>query len=41
MILVIDVGNTNITLGVYEAGQLSRNWRLSSKIARTRMSSGF
>lgn len=35
MILVIDVGNTNITLGVYEGGKLIRNWRLSSKIART------
>ena len=35
MILVIDVGNTNITLGVYEGGKLTYNWRLSSKIART------
>lgn len=35
MILVIDVGNTNITLGVYKNGKLIRHWRLSSKIART------
>ncbi len=35
MILVLDVGNTNITLGVYENGLLKCHWRLSSKIART------
>ncbi len=35
MILVIDVGNTNITLGLYERGELKEHWRLSSKIART------
>lgn len=35
MILVIDVGNTNITLGVYKDDELFRHWRLSSKIART------
>lgn len=35
MILVIDVGNTNITLGAYEEGRLIHHWRLSSKIART------
>lgn len=35
MILAIDVGNTNITLGIYKNGELFRHWRLSSKIART------
>lgn len=34
-ILVIDVGNTNLTLGVYDAGNLRAHWRLTSKIART------
>lgn len=28
MILALDVGNTNITIGLFENGALSRNWRL-------------
>ncbi|MCA9735613.1 MAG: type III pantothenate kinase [Deferribacteres bacterium] len=35
MILAMDVGNTNITLGLYENGQLTQSWRLSSQVART------
>lgn len=35
MILVVDVGNTNITIGVYEGDSLKCHWRLTSKIART------
>jgi len=35
MILVADVGNTNITLGVYDAGKIIANWRLSSQVAST------
>lgn len=30
MLLVIDVGNTNIVLGLYEGTQLSRHWRITS-----------
>ncbi|MFD2671516.1 type III pantothenate kinase [Marinicrinis sediminis] len=30
MILVIDVGNTNIVLGVYEGDKLAHHWRLST-----------
>ncbi|MCZ8517591.1 type III pantothenate kinase [Paenibacillus filicis] len=30
MILVVDVGNTNIVLGVYEGKQLLHHWRLST-----------
>ncbi|MDG0873080.1 type III pantothenate kinase [Paenibacillus thiaminolyticus] len=30
MILVIDIGNTNIVLGVYEEDKLLHNWRLST-----------
>jgi type III pantothenate kinase len=28
MILALDVGNTNITIGVFDDGKLTRNWRL-------------
>lgn len=35
MLLVIDVGNTNIKLGVYDEDKLVNSWRLSVKIART------
>lgn len=35
MILAIDVGNTNITLGIYKGSELISHWRLTSKIART------
>ena len=35
MLLVIDVGNSNIVLGVYDSLQLVRNWRLSTDKSRT------
>ena len=35
MILVVDVGNTNTVLGVYDGDQLIANWRLESKKQRT------
>ena len=35
MLLVIDVGNTNTSLGVYEAGVLVKHWRLTTARART------
>ncbi len=31
MLLVIDVGNTNIVLGVYDGNQLLRNWRIRTE----------
>ncbi|HJQ25047.1 MAG TPA: type III pantothenate kinase [Blastocatellia bacterium] len=35
MLLVLDVGNTNTTLGLYEGGELRYNWRLTSERQRT------
>lgn len=35
MLFVIDVGNTNIVLGVYEGDELKHNWRISSDRNRT------
>ena len=35
MLLVIDVGNSNIVLGVYDGAQLLRSWRLSTDKSRT------
>lgn len=35
MLLVIDVGNSNIVLGIYEGTVLVRNWRLSTDKSRT------
>ena len=35
MLLVIDVGNTNIKLGVYDKDTLVESWRLSVKVVRT------
>lgn len=35
MILVIDVGNTNIVLGVYKKDKLIRDWRLSTDCKKT------
>ena len=34
MLLTIDVGNTNLTLGLYEGDQLGRHWRLATDHAR-------
>lgn len=35
MLLVIDVGNSNIVLGIYDGLQLMRSWRLSTDKSRT------
>ncbi|MEV2281674.1 type III pantothenate kinase [Paenibacillus larvae] len=35
MILVVDVGNTNIVLGLYEGSALHRNWRISTNRSGT------
>lgn len=35
MLLVIDVGNSNIVLGVYDGALLLRSWRLSTDKSRT------
>jgi type III pantothenate kinase len=34
MLLTIDVGNTNVTLGLYEGDQLGAHWRLATDHAR-------
>ena len=30
MLLTIDIGNTNLTLGLYEGEQLGAHWRLAT-----------
>jgi type III pantothenate kinase len=35
LLLVIDVGNSNIVLGIYDGLQLPRHWRVSTDKART------
>jgi len=35
MLLVVDVGNTNIVLGVYEGENLKGHWRISTDRVRT------
>ena len=35
MLLVIDVGNTNITLGIFDGGKSVRTFRMKSKQPRT------
>ena len=35
MILVIDVGNTNITLGIFDKEELFSSFRMTTKIPRT------
>ncbi|AEI46064.1 type III pantothenate kinase [Paenibacillus mucilaginosus] len=35
MILVVDVGNTNIVLGIYEGKQLRHDWRISTNRSAT------
>ena len=35
MLLVIDVGNTNMTMGVYEGGKLASTFRIMTKTPRT------
>lgn len=35
MLLVIDIGNTNIVVGIYDRGRLAHHWRIGTKKART------
>lgn len=35
MLLVIDVGNSNIVLGIYDGARLVRDWRISTDKSRT------
>ncbi|MBF0127004.1 MAG: type III pantothenate kinase [Magnetococcales bacterium] len=35
MLLVIDIGNTNIVLGVYQKERLVRHWRIETRAGRT------
>jgi len=35
MIITIDIGNTNVVIGIYEGSQLRAHWRLSSQTGRT------
>src|SRR5687767_2592300 len=35
MLLVLDVGNTNTTLGLYHEDRLTHSWRLTSERQRT------
>lgn len=35
VLLVLDVGNTNIVMGVFDAGRLVSHWRLETRAART------
>lgn len=35
MLLVIDIGNTNIVFGVYQDGKLLNHWRLSTALGKT------
>ncbi|MBF0445610.1 MAG: type III pantothenate kinase [Magnetococcales bacterium] len=35
MLLAIDIGNTNLVLGVYEGEELIRHWRLATRVDQT------
>ena len=35
MLLVVDIGNTNITLGVFENEDITATFRITTKIQRT------
>ncbi|MCU0644099.1 MAG: type III pantothenate kinase, partial [bacterium] len=35
MLITIDIGNTNVVIGIYQQTKLIAHWRLSSQIART------
>lgn len=35
MLLAVDIGNTNITLGLYQGAQLADSWRMATDPART------
>ena len=35
MLLAIDVGNTNVTIGVFDGDRLAHSWRLAALRERT------
>jgi type III pantothenate kinase len=35
MLVVVDIGNTNITIGIYKNDKLIGNYRLTTKMKRT------
>ncbi len=35
MLLVIDVGNTNMVIGIFDAGNLMESWRVGTRVERT------
>ena len=35
MLLAVDIGNTNITIGIYKDNQLINNFRLTTRLQRT------
>lgn len=41
MLVVIDIGNTNITMGIYKGNKLLGNYRLTTKMKRTSDEYGF
>lgn len=41
MLVVIDIGNTNITMGIYKENKLLGNYRLTTKMKRTSDEYGF
>lgn len=41
MLVVIDIGNTNITIGIYKGDRLVGNYRLTTKLKRTSDEYGF
>ena len=41
MLFVIDIGNTNITVGLYEGNRLKHTYRLTTKMKRTSDEYGF
>ena len=41
MLIVIDIGNTNITMGIYHQDQLIGTYRLTTKFQRTSDEYGF
>ncbi len=41
MLMVIDIGNTNITVGIYKGDKLIGNYRLTTKMKRTSDEYGF
>lgn len=41
MILAVDIGNTNILIGVYEGDELVGNWKMITKNEKPLMNTAF